>query len=181
MLNVERSEIPTFGKEKSRRARKILFVCLEIFLIALFGCKSGNDDQQEFDTKNFFSEMHKMVGANAKNYLDLEGNWRFSIGDDTAWSSPDFNDNNWEKIKVPAAWEDQGFHGYNGFAWYRKTFTVPKELVGSNFVLSAGLIDDVDQTFINGKLIGMSGGFPPQYATAYDAYREYYISKDFLK
>ena len=181
MLNVERSEIPTFGKEKSRYAGKKITISFGILLLIIAGCKSGNDDQQEFDTKNFFSEMHKMVGANAKNYLDLEGNWRFSIGDDTAWSSPDFDDNNWEKIKVPAAWEDQGFHGYNGFAWYRKTFTVPKELVGSNFVLSAGLIDDVDQTFINGKLIGMSGGFPPQYATAYDAYREYYISKDFLK
>jgi hypothetical protein len=156
-------------------------VCLGILLIAIVGCKSGNDEQQEFDTKSFFSEMDKMPGVNNKNYINLEGNWRFSIGDDTAWASPDFDDNNWEKIKVPAMWEDQGFHGYNGYAWYRKTFVVPKELVGSNFVLNAGFIDDVDQTFVNGKLIGMSGGFPPQYVTAYDAYREYYLPKDILK
>ena len=156
-------------------------VCLGIFLIVFAGCKSGDDNQQEFDTKNFFKEFDKIGGDNDTNYLDLEGNWRFSIGDDSLWASPDFKDNNWEKIKVPAMWEDQGFHGYNGYAWYRKTFKVPKELIGMNIILNAGFIDDVDQTFINGKLVGMSGGFPPQYVTAYDAHREYYLPKDILK
>lgn len=160
---------------------KKISVCLGILLVALVGCKSENDNQQVFDTKNFFNEFDKFNRINDKNYIDLEGNWRFSIGDDTAWASPDFKDNDWEKIKVPAMWEDQGFHGYDGFAWYRKTFEVPKELVGSNFILNAGFIDDVDQTFINGKLVGMSGGFPPQYVTAYDAYREYYLPKEILK
>lgn len=152
-------------------------VCLGILLLALFGCKSGNDEQ-EMNNKSFFSEMDKMFGVDDKNYINLEGNWRFSIGDDTIWASPGYNDNNWEKIKVPATWEDQGFHGYNGYAWYRKTFVVPKEMVASNFILNAGFIDDVDQTYINGKLVGMSGGFPPNFVTAYDAHREYFISKD---
>jgi len=160
---------------------KKISVCLGILLIALAGCKSENNNQQEFDTKNFFNEFDKFNVANDKNYINLEGNWRFSIGDDTAWASPDFDDNNWEKIKVPATWEDQGFHGYNGYAWYRKEFEVPKELTGKNFILNAGFIDDVDQTFINGKLVGMSGGFPPQFVTAYDAHREYYLQKDILK
>ena len=155
-------------------------VCLGILLLTLFGCKSGNDEQ-EMNNKSFFSEMDKMFGVNDKNYINLEGNWRFSIGDDTTWASPEFKDNNWEKIRVPGTWEEQGFHGYNGYAWYRKTFQVPKELIGSNFILNAGFIDDVDQTFINGKLVGMSGGLPPQYVTAYDAHREYYLSNGILK
>jgi Glycosyl hydrolases family 2, sugar binding domain len=156
-------------------------VCLGILSLTFFGCKSGDDNQQDINIKSFFREMEKMPGVNDKNYINLEGNWRFSIGDDTIWSSPDFDDRDWEKIKVPSAWEDQGFHGYNGYAWYRKTFEVPKELLGSNFILNAGYIDDVDQTFINGKLVGLSGGFPPQYRTAYDAHREYFVSKDLLK
>jgi hypothetical protein len=155
-------------------------VCLGILLLALFGCKSGSD-KQEMNNKNFFGEMDKMFGVDDKNYIDLEGNWRFSIGDDTAWASPDFKDNNWEKVKVPSAWEDQGFHGYNGYAWYRKTFEVPKELIGSNFILNAGFIDDVDQTFVNGKLVGLSGGFPPNFRTAYDAQRKYFLSNELLK
>jgi sialate O-acetylesterase len=159
---------------------KKLSVCLGIFLMAIAGCKSENNNQQEFDTKNFFNEFGKINSANDKNYINLEGNWRFSIGDDTAWASPDFNDNNWEKIRVPGTWEDQGFHGYNGYAWYRKNFEVSKQLAGENFILNAGFIDDVDQTFINGKLVGMSGGFPPQFVTAYDAHREYYLPKEIL-
>lgn len=156
-------------------------VCLGILLIAFAGCRSENENQQEFDTKTFFNEFDEFNIAKNKNYINLEGNWRFSIGDDSLWAFPDFNDKNWEKIKVPGSWEDQGFHGYNGFAWYRKTFDIPRELIGRNFILNIGFIDDVDQTFVNGKLVGMSGGFPPEYVTAYDAYREYYISKNILK
>lgn len=156
-------------------------VCLGILLIAFAGCRSENENQQEFDTKTFFNEFDEFNIAKNKNYINLEGNWRFSIGDDSLWAFPDFNDKNWEKIKVPGSWEDQGFHGYNGYAWYRKTFDIPRELIGRNFILNIGFIDDVDQTFVNGKLVGMSGGFPPEYVTAYDAYREYYISKNILK
>ncbi len=155
-------------------------VCLGILLITITACKSESN-QQNIDNNNLFSFADRVAEINDGNYIDLEGNWRFSIGDDTTWALPDYEDNNWEKIKVPAMWENQGFHGYNGYAWYRKTFEVPKELIGNNFVLNAGFIDDVDQTFINGNLIGMSGGFPPQYVTAYDAYREYYLPKNILK
>lgn len=176
-------EIKIFVVMKLMMNKKMLkiSVCLGILSLTFFGCKSGDDNQQDIDIKSFFREMEKMPGVNDKNYINLEGNWRFSIGDDTIWASPDFDDNNWEKIKVPATWEDQGFHGYNGYAWYRRTFEVPKELVGLNFILNPGFIDDVDQTFVNGKLVGMSGGFPPQYVTAYDAQREYFISKELLK
>ncbi len=155
-------------------------VCLGIILISLTGCWSDENEKQVINDENFFGDVNKMFGVNDKNYIDLEGNWRFSIGDDTAWASPDFDDNNWEKIRVPSSWEDQGFHGYNGYAWYRKTFEVKKELADKNFILNAGFIDDVDQTFLNGKLVGMSGGFPPQFVTSYDAHREYYISKDLI-
>ena len=150
-------------------------VCLGFILMSLTGCWSDKNEKQVINDESIFGDVNKMFGVNDKNYIDLEGNWRFSIGDDTAWASPDFDDNNWEKIRVPSSWEDQGFHGYNGYAWYRKTFEIPKQLVGSNYILNAGFIDDVDQTFVNGKLVGMSGGFPPQFVTAYDAHREYYI------
>jgi beta-galactosidase/beta-glucuronidase len=164
-----------------KKRNLIKSVCLGIILMTFSGCWSDDKKNQEIDDNNFFGSVNKMFGVNEKNYINLEGNWRFSIGDDTAWASPDFSDNNWEKIKVPSAWENQGFHGYNGYAWYRKTFEIPKELIGSNFILNAGFIDDADQTYINGKVVGMSGSFPPWFMTAYDAHREYYIPKEILK
>ncbi len=113
--------------------------------------------------------------------LDLSGKWKFSIGDDSVWASPDYNDWGWEEIKVPSSWENEGFHGYNGFAWYRKWFELPAEYSNSNLFLHLGFIDDVDETYLNGNLVGLSGGFPPYFLTAYNAARKYFLPKQLFK
>ena len=85
-----------------------------------------------------------------RNYAaDLTGYWKFSIGDDSAWASPDYDDDNWEEIKVPSNWEDQGYYGYNGFAWYRKTFEISDDFKDEDLYLNLGVIDDVDETYFN--------------------------------
>jgi sialate O-acetylesterase len=115
-----------------------------------------------------------------KLILDLSGRWKFSLGDDTKWKEKDFNDNDWEKVNVPSSWENQGFHGYDGYAWYRYSFKLTSDLINKDLYLVLGYVDDVDQTFINGKLIGVSGGFPMHYRTAYNAFRKYFIPREFL-
>ncbi|MEM8966916.1 MAG: beta galactosidase jelly roll domain-containing protein [Bacteroidota bacterium] len=112
--------------------------------------------------------------------LDLSGNWKFSIGDKPGWANPDFDDRNWESIRVPAPWESRGFHGYDGYAWYRTSFTLPASTGGDNLYLSLGYIDDVDEVYLNGKLIGFSGSLPPYFHTAYRAYRRYPIPVEYL-
>ncbi len=112
--------------------------------------------------------------------LDLKGQWRFSIGDNPAWAETYYDHSSWETIHVPSAWEDEGFHGYNGFAWYRKKFEFKNFNNYNAIYLDMGYIDDVDQVYFNGKLIGASGVFPPEYQTAYNAYRRYYIPKEYF-
>lgn len=112
--------------------------------------------------------------------LRLEGEWKFSIGDNDEWAMPDFDDSNWDNIKVPSAWEDQGYYGYDGCAWYRTSFSMSKEMKNRELYLNLGYIDDVDQVFINGKLIGFSGSFPPQFSTAFEARRRYPIPDEYL-
>lgn len=115
-----------------------------------------------------------------KIVLDLSGRWKFNLGDNEKWKEKNFDDSQWEKVYVPSSWENQGFHGYDGYAWYRTSFRLPKDLKGKQIYLSLGYIDDVDQTFINGNLIGLSGGFPPDYRTAYNALRIYYIPSEYM-
>lgn len=117
-------------------------------------------------------------GSEWKQIVNLSGNWKFSVGDNFDWSSAGFNDDNWESIEVPSSWENQGFHGYDGYAWYRNTFTIPEKYKGSMIYLFLGYVDDVDQVFINGKQVGYSGSFPPQYRTAYDVDRQYPVPPD---
>ncbi|MBK6266621.1 beta galactosidase jelly roll domain-containing protein [Marivirga sp. S37H4] len=119
------------------------------------------------------------VNENVYQDVDLKrsiaGQWKFSIGDNLKWKSANYNDSNWEHILVPADWENEGFHGYDGYAWYRLHFDGrllnPKDV---NFLI-LGFIDDVDETYINGTLIGKSGQFPPRFRTAYNSNRKYYI------
>ncbi len=108
-----------------------------------------------------------------KQVVDLSGVWKFSVGDNPQWASADINDDNWERIEVPSSWENQGFHGYDGYAWYRNTFSIPGKYKNDIVYLFLGFVDDVDQVFINGKQVGFSGSFPPHYETAYNVDRRY--------
>ncbi|MCU7501907.1 MAG: glycoside hydrolase [Ignavibacteria bacterium] len=113
--------------------------------------------------------------------LSLKGKWKFSIGDDKKWARADYDDRSWEIINAPSPWEEQGFHGYDGYAWYRKHFYCPAAVKGKFLTLQLGYIDDVDEVYINGKLIGSTGSFPPAYETAYSAERRYTVPESILK
>jgi sialate O-acetylesterase len=115
-----------------------------------------------------------------KRVLDLEGNWKFSIGDNLKWAEPNYNDQYWEEIYVPSAWEDEGFSGFDGYAWYRKTLPGEQLRNKENLYLMLGYIDDVDEVFFNGVRIGFSGSFPPKAVTAYNAKRIYHIPADII-
>ncbi len=118
--------------------------------------------------------------AHWERLIDLEGNWRFEIGDNQNWAEKDFDDHDWEVIQVPSSWEDEGFPGYDGYAWYRKTFHLTPEDKGKNLYLRLGDIDDVDQTYINGHYIGSRGNFPPDYSTAFNYDRIYILPSEYL-
>ncbi|GAB4288958.1 MAG: hypothetical protein Kow0098_06590 [Ignavibacteriaceae bacterium] len=118
--------------------------------------------------------------SNRDIIADLRGSWRFFIGDDPVWSDPAFDDSNWELIKVPSFWEDQGFNGYDGYAWYRKKFTIDENSIYGGVYLSLGFIDDVDEVFINGNMIGKTGSFPPFYFTGYNSERKYFVPEQYL-
>lgn len=110
----------------------------------------------------------------------LPEKWKFHTGDDPVWASPSFDDSGWHEIIPGTSWEKQGFGGYDGFAWYRVTVTIPSHLKTvakkyGGFILRLGRIDDVDFTYFNGKLLGSMGELPPNYITRYDADRAYKI------
>jgi hypothetical protein len=129
----------------------------------------------------FAQSEHVSAGRGNLSLLQsLKGAWAFSIGINNEWISPKFNDSGWETIKVPDAWEDQGFNGYNGYAFYRKKIAIPSVHKGRMLYLYMGYIDDVDEVYLNGHKIGSTGNFPPNYVTAYNAERNYYIPEQYI-
>jgi sialate O-acetylesterase len=115
-----------------------------------------------------------------KQLLSLRGHWKFALGDDPRRASPSFNDGAWTSIHVPAYWEDEGFPGYDGYAWYRTKFNAPAEWEGKSLYIQLGRIDDVDKVYVNGKPVGGRGSFPPEYRSAYGDNRRYPLSPSVL-
>jgi hypothetical protein len=89
--------------------------------------------------------------------IALEGMWQFKTGDSERWKDPQFDDHTWNKIFVPAFWETQGYAHYDGFTWYRLHCKIPAELADKTLILMLGRIDDLDETYVNGEMVGRTG------------------------
>lgn len=116
--------------------------------------------------------------------VNLQSAWKFKTGDDMKRKDPDYDDSAWDKLFVPGNWEDQGYRNYDGMAWYRKSFVLKTLPVNDKVILLLGKIDDIDQVYINGTLVGSTGKFSPKpelMGMEWEALRGYYIPDGVLK
>lgn len=121
-----------------------------------------------------------LMANEMRQILNLNGYWRFCIGDNPEYASVSYNDAHWVKIRVPGRWEDQGYPEYDGYAWYRYSFKLHSVDPNSNLYLIVGYIDDVDAVYVNGKFLKRTGQFPPYYRSAYNEERVYMIPPEML-
>ncbi|HET7101498.1 MAG TPA: hypothetical protein VFJ52_10140, partial [Terriglobia bacterium] len=115
--------------------------------------------------------------------VPLNGPWKFRIGDNPQWASPNFDDSTWETVDLtPAAgsvdpnqgihgfvpgWTAKGHPGYSGYAWYR----IRVRVTGADGPLALRApvnVDDSYQVFANGRPIGSFGNFSRPVPTIYN-------------
>lgn len=125
--------------------------------------------------------LNHLAARDLKSLQNLKGTWKFSVGDDTDWASPDFDDSNWDRLWVPSSWESQGYDHYNGYAWYRTNFSIRYIPDDRPLFLLLGKIDDTDEVYLNGELIASSGTGLPKPKTAYYKERVYHVPKNLIK
>lgn len=118
--------------------------------------------------------------------VNLDGKWKFKTGDSLQWNDPKYIDKDWNDILVPSYWEINGYQDYDGFAWYRKRFYADKKLVNKKLIFLLGKIDDIDQCYLNGKMIGSTGDFEtvPIFNNVDQEWQElraYYVPQNLLK
>ena len=75
------------------------------------------------------------------------------------WAEPDFDDSAWQRMTLPAYWEQSGVPDYDGTLWFRKKVTLPAAWAGKDLKLSMGGIDDYDVSYFNGVEIGHTESF----------------------
>lgn len=127
-----------------------------------------------------FAATGSLRAQGYRTVLNLRGEWKIELGDNMRWADPNFDDSKWDKIRVPRPWEDEGYPGYDGYAWYRKHFAIDKEMKLSELYLQVGYIDDVCEVYLNGHMVGFEGQFPPHFITAYNVSRPYKIPRQYL-
>ena len=74
--------------------------------------------------------------------------------------SPEYDASDWEIMKVPSYWEEEGAGTFNGVVWFRKEIKLTAQMAKQKAVLRMGNILDEDTVYINGKEIGT---LPMQY------------------
>jgi sialate O-acetylesterase len=78
----------------------------------------------------------------------------------------------WQRMKLPQAWEGAGLQALDGVVWFRKDIVLGAGEAGEA-TLSLGPIDDNDECYVNGKLVGKTN--------QYDAPRVYKLPAGLLK
>ncbi len=128
---------------------------------------------------NFNDELFIVL----KPTINLVGDWKFKTGDNMQWKNESFNDSTFRNIIVPKTWESEGLPNYDGYAWYRKKFTIPQNLQNQNCVYIAGKIDDYGEIFINGIKIGGQINYKtgPNYPSDWDTRYYYLFDRNILK
>lgn len=112
----------------------------------------------------------------------VTGVWRFHRGDNPKWKTVGFDDSQWQQVTLPSAWEKHsGYTIPNAYGWFRRKIDVPARLRGHAIELLLGRIDDADEVWLNGKRIGGTGSFPPDYQSAWDAERRYRVPASLVK
>jgi sialate O-acetylesterase len=89
------------------------------------------------------------------------------------WADASLDDSGWSDMPVPAYWEDHGYGGMDGVAWYRVSFDLNEQERRNGATLTLAAVDDDDVTWINGVEVGRT--------TGYDVGRVYRIPANVLR
>ncbi|MCP4131829.1 MAG: SpoIIE family protein phosphatase [bacterium] len=124
----------------------------------------------------------------ALNLGTAPNEWKFIPGDNLDYRLPEWDDSSWETVaSLPHNWKDPAVspHSNSNFAWYRIHLRIPEKHNYKPLMFRIGPVDDADEVFFNGQLIGKSGEIAPgknrPTISAYDKVRLYPVPLGSIK
>ena len=133
-----------------------ILTLLPLFLLTLLPLKAQTSIAGLFPLEN-----------SGRLVWNFNAGWRFHLGDVAGAEAKDFNDKSWEVVSTPHTVqlmpaEASGCRNYQGIAWYRKHFVLPKECAGRDVTLHFEAIMGKQTIYINGKKVKEhEGGYLP--------------------
>lgn len=107
------------------------------------------------------------LGDSGRLVWNFNAAWRFHLGDVTGAEAVNYDDKAWEVVSTPHSVqlmpaEASGCRNYQGIAWYRKHFTLPKETQGRDVTLHFEAIMGKQTIYVNGReVMQHEGGYLP--------------------
>ena len=76
----------------------------------------------------------------------------FNLNDDNA-AKPSFDDSEWKEMHLPGIYDNNINGGeFDGAVWFRKKIFI--EDITTDYTLTIGAVDDMDETYVNGHKVG---------------------------
>ena len=104
--------------------------------------KALSEDPDERQ-KTYWGEMMKLLREARERDEGISGHWEL----------PDLDDGGWRDVTLPSKIQEL-WPGINGVYWFRKEIDIPTAWAGKEVTLSLGPVDDFDETYWNGVLVG---------------------------
>ncbi len=107
-------------------------------------------------------ELRRPLPEKPTYTLELAPAWKFKtdpsdIGVKEKWFAPETKDDGWATVQAGKPWEEQGYAGYDGVAWYRQTINIPVNVPPVPLYLIFGGVDDEYDLYVNGTNITHQG------------------------
>ena len=107
-------------------------------------------------------DVNDFTKINTVEIIPLEDKWDFktdprNVGLKGKWFTAAGAPKDWTQIETGRFWEDQGFPGYDGYAWYKKDILIPANWNDGKAVLMAGGVDDAYELYVNGQFVAGYG------------------------
>ncbi|MGO4773394.1 glycoside hydrolase family 2 TIM barrel-domain containing protein [Flavobacterium sp. W22_SRS_FK3] len=177
--------------------KKIIFITLFIITtlavhaqesIPFWQNEKINEDNRALMHASYYVFENEAVAVkndyrSSKNYLDLNGIWKFKYVDSpgdlpTAFEKGSFNDDDWDNFKIPANWDVNGYGypvytnttydfakyikinppfvptNYNPTGVYRREITIDKSWEGKDVFLHIGTAKSNLTVWVNGVYVG---------------------------
>lgn len=109
---------------------------------------------EETRTLPFEKMTQKETAAFQKWVSEMDS---LDLGLAQAWHTEVHDWSNWKKVDLPLKVERMKFRKRDGVFWFKKTITLDEKDIAAPIYLNLGKIDDRDETYINGHLVGTSG------------------------
>lgn len=146
----------------------ILFINWMLIVVAFSSCKAEIKEDSSPKVTDSFDNV-----------------WKFHSGEgvDSLWMDTTLNDLSWQEVSTDSLLKNQGIKLNNGYGWYRKTIQLSDSLQSAiknkgAILLNLGKLAATDEVYFNGKLVGKTGDFPPNYMGYHDGERHYLITED---